>query len=799
MKNLTVDSGKGNLGAIGVRFYANNQGGMHHVHIRSGDGKGVIGLDLGYTGDQGPMIIRNIRVTGFDTGIHTKHGTASVTAEHITLENQNVVGWMNQDQPISLRDFKSTNAVTALENRGNTLINLLDADLAGTGAASGIPAIINDTGMLARNIKTKGYLKAIGGDRAAEGTNIAEWTSHPPMSTFPSPPRPLNLTAKETPDIVWDDPKDWVSVKKFAPTPDVPMHDQANRSKPYPDWTPALQQAIDSGATTVYFPMGQYTFNGTVKVRGKVQRIVGLNSNFGNLIGKLELVFEDGAGPIVQLEDFDWMYSNVIIRHVGKRTLVLNSLAGGQARGMGVSVIAEKGHGDLFVQDVTLSSWNLQGGNVWARQINPQGGYNTLPTVPRGTYAPGYDMILNDGATLWIWGMKTEGDGTPITTTNGGKTEATGFIYANKNYRPEKQWIVNDNSSVSVPYVENVIRQRPFDPVFEVRDGVTRILEKGVAPGRGGGSLVVLYTGYKGNATAKPAANKGANAKASGTSSVDLTWQDAATNEDGFVIEQEDGGKWKQVGTVGIDAAHFTVTRLAPETAYKFRVAAFNGAGVATAETVEAKTAVPLAPGKGTGLRAEYYGSKYFTGAPTTKNDLLVNFDWSQTPPDGQKPNDFAVRWTGEVEPRFSEDHTFQIESEGQRLWVNGELLIEAMPAGARARRATIALEAGKRVSIKLEAAVSKPGKVMLSWQSAAQALEPIPMAQLYPSASAQPEFTLSSAGTTVTEGKSLEVRLKRSREGPGPPPCRSKPAVPQSLARISKHYLKPSRPMRRS
>jgi len=35
IRNLTVETGKGNAGAIGVQFIANNQGGMHHVTLRS--------------------------------------------------------------------------------------------------------------------------------------------------------------------------------------------------------------------------------------------------------------------------------------------------------------------------------------------------------------------------------------------------------------------------------------------------------------------------------------------------------------------------------------------------------------------------------------------------------------------------------------------------------------------------------------------------------------------------------------------------------------------------------------------
>ncbi|NJL70315.1 MAG: hypothetical protein HC888_01295 [Candidatus Competibacteraceae bacterium] len=195
VRNLTLDTGKGNSGAIGARFYANNQGGMHHVTIQSGDGFGVIGLDLGYTGDQGPCLMRHITVKGFDYGIQTRHGSASVTMEFITLENQRISGLDNRDQPLSIRGLKSYNAVTAILNKGNSLVTLIDSELKGTGAASSLPAIVNDTGMLLRNVNVSGYAETVAGKRGGlKETQVTEWTSHPPLTLFPSAPTHVKST-----------------------------------------------------------------------------------------------------------------------------------------------------------------------------------------------------------------------------------------------------------------------------------------------------------------------------------------------------------------------------------------------------------------------------------------------------------------------------------------------------------------------------------------------------------------------------------------------------------------------------
>ena len=493
IRSLTVDTGRGNAGAIGVQFIANNQGGMHNVAIRSGDGTGKIGLDLGYTNEQGPCLIRNVRVTGFDIGISTRFAVDSVTLEHITLEKQNTFGFVNDGQCVSIRVLHSTNAVPAFYNKkGSSLATLIDSTLTGTGAAAGLPAVINEAGLFARNVSTSGYaqtLKNSGGEgKSLAGTSIQEWVSHPVLSLFPSPPRSLDLPIKETPDVPWDELDEWVNVRQFPPQ-EIEVTDDKGRKRKATDWTGSVQQAIDSGKTTIYFPTGDYTIYGTVRVRGKARRFIGLESSFGQRVGSCTFVIEKEAAPVVRFERFDWIYSDVIIRHAAPNTLVVSSIAGGKYE-------IAAGHGDFFIEDV-VGDFKIHGGNVWARQLNIEGGYDKVPTQPRGEYVPGYDLLLNDGGTLWILGLKTEGDATLITARGGAKMEIVGgFVYANKAYRPQKQWIVNKDSSLSFTLGEFVGRKAPFDPVLEVREGQTKILSKGVAPGRGGGSLIVLYASH---------------------------------------------------------------------------------------------------------------------------------------------------------------------------------------------------------------------------------------------------------------------------------------------------------------
>ena len=94
LRNLTLDVGSDNPGATGLQYMANNQGRVSHLTIRSSDPqrRGVIGLDLGYSNEQGPCLIEHVTVEGFDTGVRTKYAVDGVVAEHITLRHQNKVG-----------------------------------------------------------------------------------------------------------------------------------------------------------------------------------------------------------------------------------------------------------------------------------------------------------------------------------------------------------------------------------------------------------------------------------------------------------------------------------------------------------------------------------------------------------------------------------------------------------------------------------------------------------------------------------------------------------------------------------
>ncbi len=80
----------------------------------------------------------------------------------------------------------------------------------------------------------------------------------------------------------------------------------------------------------------------------------------------------------------------------------------------------------------------------------------------------------------------------------------------------------------------------------------------------------------------------------------------------------------------------------------------------------------------GPGLLGEYFDNIDFTTLKLTTTNATVNFDWGTgVPAAGVSADTFSVRWSGQVEPRFSETYTFHVAADdGARLWVNDRLLL---------------------------------------------------------------------------------------------------------------------------
>lgn len=450
IQNMTFNAGRGNPGAVGLQFYSNNTGALRDCLILSEDGGGVTGLDLAHRDMNGPLLVKRVEVRGFRTGIHTARAVNSQTFEDVTLRGQTQVGFSNEGQSISIRHLASDNEVAAIMTYGSLCI--IDSKLNGFGNAEKRPAIVNyNGGMLAvRDVRTDGYAVALrsfaspdsakafrlGEDMpdAVRGPRVKEYFSTTPLSPFPSKPASLRLPVEETPPSPVDDPSTWAVADAFGADPTGER-----------DSSRAIQEAIDSGASTVFLP-GQYLLLSPVVVRGMARRLVGVGSNI-DYFGKSQpdLRIEDGEGPVF-IEHFSHFGGGVEI--ATDRTVVLKSL---ETRNL-----VSRGAGDIFFEDVVTGDLAFRRQRVYARQLNVENAGRHLS---------------NDGGLLWVLGYKTERGGTLVETIGGGRSEIWGnFSYTTSNKQNQPMFVTRD-SSVFAWFREICYSGEPFEVLVEEHRG----------------------------------------------------------------------------------------------------------------------------------------------------------------------------------------------------------------------------------------------------------------------------------------------------------------------------------------
>lgn len=448
--NLTIEVGARNRGAVALHYLNNNQGAVRDVTLRSLDpqGEGHAGLAM-VTPWPGPAIIKNVTVEGFDFGVWSTISQFSLTFENLTLRNQRVAGFENRGQTVGIRRLRSENSVPALRNRGSSgFMTLLESELNGGGDA----AIINDddASLYIRDLKTTGYKAAILHEGETQpGTSIAEWSSAPTLNVFDDAQALPHLPVEETPDFPLPPLREWASVADFGGQPIASTND-------VPDCGPALQKAIDSGKSVVYFPAGAWAIKSTVLIRGNVKLITALDNRVRWLTGP-EPAFRlvDGAAPVVVLERFDGDYESQcewMLDHASTRAVVVrhaffsryrNTLTGGK----------------VFIEDVCGGDYEFTGQRVWMRQFNPEARGNAFNVRATDT-------------KLWAFGYKTEGPKTAFTASGSHLEVLAAFLYANRGTEQDAAAFDLTDSILTANYVNHLGGH--YRPQIRARRGATQ-------------------------------------------------------------------------------------------------------------------------------------------------------------------------------------------------------------------------------------------------------------------------------------------------------------------------------------
>ncbi|MBS3734908.1 MAG: hypothetical protein KGY99_08270, partial [Phycisphaerae bacterium] len=508
LKNMTFDVGAGNEGARGVTWFSNNGGTLANVKIvareRGGTRAGVSGLNI-RNDNNGPSMIRDLEIVGFDKGIEDVYGLWQHTLEHIRVEDQNVVGYSKGSMTTSLRGFTSVNSVPAIQMGASSgVLVLIDSSLTGGDASNA--AIEFDWGNLfVRNVDTEGYGQAIswpdGGQTLVTGPNVDEYSvrrlganggtleEDPYITKWPSETQSLHLTKDgvipEVPEVAWEtNMANW----------DGP-HNHGGVAGDSADDAAALQAAIDSGATTIYLPgTATWKIAQDVYIRGNVRRIISFSRT--NVNAKFILVDQDvNANTVdpatlpdaVTMQHF-WLFNNDYgIEHRSDRTLVLDGVYVTEARA------GADGNGPMFTRDVSGSIRVSHGRDVWARGLNTE---NDEPNVGN----------INDGGQLWVFGFKTERGGVKIDTKNGGRTELLGGHVAETTTGNASPIFRGTDAAMSlVGFRTSSFMEDTFDVFVEdTRGGESRTVVRGdggLGDGwaTGDGRAVVAYFGHSGN------------------------------------------------------------------------------------------------------------------------------------------------------------------------------------------------------------------------------------------------------------------------------------------------------------
>jgi len=201
------------------------------------------------------------------------------------------------------------------------------------------------------------------------------------------------------------------------------------------------------------------------------------------------------------------------------------------------------------------------------------------------------------------------------------------------------------------------------------------------------------------------------------------------------------------------------------DTTYYWRVDSFDGATWTTGDVWSFTTTRP-----GGGLVGEY--ANYAGGVPNppeapfqnvtlTRIDPGIDFTWGNGSPEEGVINEdnFAVRWTGELEVPIDGRYTFKtVTDDGVLLWVNGVEMAKAWRTQSAVEQgSTIDLVAGEFASIKMiYFATSGNAQASLSWAHEFFPLEIIPAAALSPPLRAG-LTTPTSKAANVTQTPVLE------------------------------------------
>ena len=376
VEDITIDCGKGNEGAVALRFCSNNSGRMENLYLKSqGSYAGI------HTAFSAEATVSNVVCIGFRYGM-------DIPSSHLI--------------PIDECDFSGCTEAGIITYSSHLNIGRVNW---GT-----IPKVVYREGCGVYHFEVSFDTDTI--DTC--GNNVY-------ADDCPDPLRANHIPK----NIRSENPEDWVCVDDFGAVGDG-----------ITDSSVAIERAMNSGKPIVIFGDGHYLINNTVKIPATVKTIDFMFCDLysgGKLIGgELEAAFDisEDSDDILFMENlytFEQFFGHCrCVKHSAVRDLVLsdfhnqasasyfNSVPGSRVYLDNVAstigtysldcVLNRKEHLPVYAH---MIPYEFHGQKVYGRQVNPE----------RADVE-----VLNDNSRILFDGLKVEGPGVAVKTINGGTT-----------------------------------------------------------------------------------------------------------------------------------------------------------------------------------------------------------------------------------------------------------------------------------------------------------------------------------------------------------------------------------------
>jgi uncharacterized protein (DUF1800 family) len=136
-----------------------------------------------------------------------------------------------------------------------------------------------------------------------------------------------------------------------------------------------------------------------------------------------------------------------------------------------------------------------------------------------------------------------------------------------------------------------------------------------------------------------------------------------------------------------------------------------------------------------------------------TTNDAIIDVIWGPATTPNLSNGNYTVRWTGQLEPQYSETYAFETRTDdGVKLWINDQLLIDHWQLqGTTSWTNAITLQAGVRYNIQMDYFTrGGTARARLYWYSPSQPRQVVPSLRLYPSSDGYAPSSVTSPLSVV-------------------------------------------------